>query len=143
MLIAKKIAHMALRVITTDLRIALLLSEYKQIEVLMTGGRVDNISQSCVGSHGQHLLETVHPDFSFVSCNSWAMKEGVTAPTEEKANLKRILSQNAKQRILVADSSKIRKIFLIRRIAVKPLFNHCYRYQFTGRTKSRDGIPRF
>ena len=118
MLIAKKIAHMALRVITTDLRIALLLSEYKQIEVLMTGGRVDNISQSCVGSHGQHLLETVHPDFSFVSCNSWAMKEGVTAPTEEKANLKRILSQNAKQRILVADSSKYGKYSLF---GVSPL----------------------
>lgn len=118
MLIAKKIAHIALRVITTDLRIALLLSEYKQIEVLMTGGRVDNISQSCVGSHGQHLLETVHPDFSFVSCNSWAMKEGVTAPTEEKANLKRILSQNAKQRILVADSSKYGKYSLF---GVSPL----------------------
>ncbi|HDL5812950.1 TPA: DeoR/GlpR transcriptional regulator, partial [Mannheimia haemolytica] len=40
--IAKKIAHMPLRVITTDLHIALLLSEYKQIELIITGGRVDN-----------------------------------------------------------------------------------------------------
>ena len=46
------------------------------------------------------------------------MKEGVTAPTEEKANLKRILSQNAKQRILVADSSKYGKYSLF---GVSPL----------------------
>ncbi|HBO38835.1 MAG TPA: DeoR family transcriptional regulator [Pasteurellaceae bacterium] len=104
--IAKKIAHMPLRVITTDLHIALLLSDYKQIEVIMTGGRIDNSSQSCIGNHGVHLLQNVYPDFVFVSCNSWSTDKGITAPTEEKAYLKKYLLQNGKRRILVADSSK-------------------------------------
>ncbi|MFA9488906.1 MULTISPECIES: DeoR/GlpR family DNA-binding transcription regulator [unclassified Mannheimia] len=110
--IAKKIAHMPLRVITADLHIALLLSEYKQIELIITGGRVDNSSQSCIGNHSLNLLENINPDIAFVSCNSWSLEKGVTAPTEEKATLKRMLQQNATQKILVADSSKYGKYSL-------------------------------
>ncbi|MGV6988135.1 DeoR/GlpR family DNA-binding transcription regulator [Testudinibacter sp. P80/BLE/0925] len=107
--IAKKIAHMPLRVVTTDLHIALLLSEYKQIEIIVTGGRVDNSSQSCIGNYGQESLQKIYPDLAFVSCNSWSMEKGITAPTEEKAFLKKCLVQNAKRKVLVADSSKYGK----------------------------------
>lgn len=110
--IAKKIAHIPLRVITTDLHIALLLSEYKQIELTITGGRVDNSSQSCIGNHSLTLLNNINPDIAFVSCNSWSLEKGVAAPTEEKAHLKRMLQQNAKQKVLVADSSKYGKYSL-------------------------------
>ncbi|TCP90118.1 DeoR family transcriptional regulator [Cricetibacter osteomyelitidis] len=120
LMIARKIAHIPLRVITTDLHIALFLSEYKQIEVTITGGRIDHSSQSCIGAFGQNVLERVYPDFAFVSCNSWDLNAGVTAPTEEKAHLKKTLSGAAKQRFLVADSSKYGKYSLY---AVAPL-NH-------------------
>lgn len=110
--IAKKIAHIPLRVITTDLHIALFLSEYKQIEVIMTGGRIDSSSQSCVGSQSFEFFRYVNPDFAFVSCNSWSFDKGVTAPTEEKSILKKLLLQNAKNKILVADSSKYGKYSL-------------------------------
>ncbi|PJG84432.1 DeoR/GlpR family DNA-binding transcription regulator [Conservatibacter flavescens] len=112
LMIAKKIAHMSLRVITTDLHIALLLSEYKQIDVIMTGGRIDHSSQSCIGAHGVTLLQNVNPDIAFVSCNSWDITRGVTAPTEEKAYLKNRLSINAQRKVLVADSSKYGKYSL-------------------------------
>lgn len=82
----QKTGTYAIRVITTDLHIALLLSEYKQIEVIITGGRVDNSSQSCIGSYGVNLLSNIYPDFAFVSCNSWSMENsGITAPTEGKS----------------------------------------------------------
>lgn len=110
--IAKKIAHLPLRVITTDLHIALFLSEYKQIDLMLTGGYIDNSSQSCIGNHSIHLLQNVYPDVAFVSCNSWSLEKGVTAPTEDKANLKSSLLKNAKRRVLVADSSKYGKYSL-------------------------------
>lgn len=110
--IAKKITHIPLRVITTDLHIALLLSEYKQIEVIMAGGRIDTSSQSCIGNQSIHYLKNINPDFAFISCNSWSLEKGVTAPTEEKAALKRALQQNAMRQILVADSSKYGKYSL-------------------------------
>jgi DeoR/GlpR family transcriptional regulator of sugar metabolism len=46
--LARQLTHLTLRVITSDLRIALFLSEFKQIEVTIIGGRIDESSQSTV-----------------------------------------------------------------------------------------------
>lgn len=104
--LARQITHLPLRVITSDLHIALFLSEFKQIEVTIIGGRIDDSSQSCIGDHGRRLLQNIWPDLAFVSCNGWDLEKGVTSPTEEKAALKRDLIANARRRILLADSSK-------------------------------------
>ncbi|BBR58878.1 MULTISPECIES: DeoR/GlpR family DNA-binding transcription regulator [unclassified Klebsiella] len=104
--LARQITHLPLRVITSDLHIALFLAEFKQIEVTIIGGRIDDSSQSCIGEHGRQLLQNVWPDLAFVSCNGWDLEKGITAPTEEKAALKRDLIANAQRRVLLADSSK-------------------------------------
>ena len=104
--LARYLTHLPLRVITSDLHIALFLSEFKQIEVTIIGGRIDDSSQSCIGEHGRHFLHKVCPDTAFVSCNGWDIEKGITSPTEEKAALKRDLIANATRRVLLADSSK-------------------------------------
>ena len=104
--LARQLTHLPLRVITSDLHIALFLSEFKQIEVTIIGGRIDDSSQSCVGEHGRRLLRHIWPDGAFVSCNGWDLEKGITSPTEEKAALKRALIDNAQRRVLLADSSK-------------------------------------
>ncbi|WP_413721869.1 DeoR/GlpR family DNA-binding transcription regulator [Sodalis sp. RH24] len=104
--LARHLTHLPLRVITSDLHIALFLSEFKQIEVTITGGRIDDSSQSCIGDHGRQLLQKIYPDVAFISCNSWSLEKGVTTPTEDKAALKRDLAAHAGRRILLADSSK-------------------------------------
>jgi len=104
--VARQLTHLPLRVITVDLRIALFLSEFKQIEVTIIGGRIDDSSQSCIGDHGRRLLRSIYPDIAFVSCNSWSVEKGITTPTEEKAALKQDLLANARRRVLLADSSK-------------------------------------
>ncbi|HDG1691678.1 TPA: DeoR/GlpR transcriptional regulator [Kluyvera georgiana] len=104
--LARQITHLPLRVITSDLHIALFLAEFKQIEVTIIGGRIDDSSQSCIGEHGRRLLQNVWPDLAFLSCNGWDLEKGITAPTEEKAALKRDLIANAQRRVLLADSSK-------------------------------------
>ena len=104
--LARQLTHLPLRIITSDLHIALFLSGFKQIEVTIIGGRIDESSQSCIGDHGRRLLHSIYPDISFVSCNSWSLEKGVTAPTEEKAGLKHDLLINARRKVLLADSSK-------------------------------------
>jgi len=104
--LARQLTHLPLRVITSDLHIALFLSEFKQIEVTIIGGRIDDSSQSCIGEHGRRLLQNISPDIAFISCNSWDITRGVTSPTEEKAALKRDMITNGKRRVLLADSSK-------------------------------------
>lgn len=104
--LARNLTHLPLRVITADLQIALFLSEFKQIEVTIIGGRIDDSSQSCIGEHGRRLLRSIYPDIAFISCNSWSLDKGITTPTEEKAGVKQDLAVNASRRILLADSSK-------------------------------------
>lgn len=104
--LARHLTHLPLRVITSDLHIALFLSEFKQIEVTITGGRIDDSSQSCIGDHGRHLLQKIYPDVAFISCNSWSVEKGITTPTEDKSALKFDLAAHAGRRILLADSSK-------------------------------------
>ena len=82
--LARQLTHLPLRVITSDLHIALFLSEFKQIEVTIIGGRIDDSSQSCIGEHGRRLLQNVWPDVAFVSCNGWDITRGITSPTEER-----------------------------------------------------------
>ncbi|MGE9665325.1 DeoR/GlpR transcriptional regulator, partial [Escherichia coli] len=86
--LAKCLTHLPLRVITVDLHIALFLSEFRQIEVTIVGGRIDDSSQSCIGEFGRKMLRSVYPDIAFMSCNTWSMEKGVTTPTEDKAGLK-------------------------------------------------------
>ncbi|WP_297197734.1 DeoR/GlpR family DNA-binding transcription regulator [uncultured Pluralibacter sp.] len=107
--LARHLTHLPLRVITSDLHIALFLAEYKQIEVTIIGGRIDDSSQSCVGEHARRFLNDIWPDIAFASCNGWDFDRGITSPTEEKAALKRDLIVNATRRVLLADSSKYGK----------------------------------
>ena len=118
---ARLLTHLPLRIITADLHIALFLSGFKQIEVTIIGGRIDDSSQSCVGDHGRQLLRQVNPDIAFISCNSWSLEKGVTTPTEEKTALKADLAANATQRILLADSSKYGRYSLFRALELNQL----------------------
>ncbi|WP_392559565.1 DeoR/GlpR family DNA-binding transcription regulator [Orbus mooreae] len=104
--IAKRITQMPVRVITSDLHIALFLCEFKQIEVTIIGGKIDDSSQSCIGEHGRSLLRQINPDIAFISCNSWSVNKGVTTPTEDKALIKASFAEKADKVVLVADSSK-------------------------------------
>ena len=104
--LARQLTHLPLRVITSDLHIALFLSEFKQIEVTIIGGRIDDTSQSCIGGYGGQLLAGVLPGLGLVRLKRLGLGKGIASPNEEKAALKRALIDNAQRRILLADSSK-------------------------------------
>ena len=105
-----KLIKLSLKVITTDLHIGILLSDAdSKAEVTLTGGTIDNSSQSCIGDKAREVIAAIHPKYTFISCNAWDLKCGITAPTIEKANLKRALTEVSSKRILVADSSKYGK----------------------------------
>ncbi len=62
--LARQITHLPLRVITSD-RISRFLAEFKQIEVTIIGGRIDDSSQSCIGEHGRKLLQNTGRTWHF------------------------------------------------------------------------------
>ncbi len=107
--IAHTIAEMPLKIITTDLNIGLLLATRRQMDVSLTGGTIDWSSQSCIGDLARNVITKIHPMITFISCNAWDLKMGITAPTIEKANLKSDLLKGITKRVLVADSTKYGK----------------------------------
>ncbi len=95
-----------IRVMTTDLAQAQYLCRFQNIEVYVPGGRVDEVTQSCLGSKVVDFLDTVHVDIAFIGCTSWDLRRGLTTPTEERAAMKNKMIERADISILVADSEK-------------------------------------
>ena len=58
------------------------------------------------------MLNRLHPDIAFLSCNAFDLKSGITAPTYEKAYIKSTMLNQAKHKVLLADSSKFGKVQL-------------------------------
>lgn len=105
--IARHIKGRPVRVITTDLRISLLLGESNtQTEVSVCGGTVDTGSQSCIGNQVVEYVGKLHPTYTFIACSAFKAETGITAPTSDLAMLKRALTRHSSKKVLVADSSK-------------------------------------
>ncbi|CAM3775029.1 DeoR/GlpR family DNA-binding transcription regulator [Parendozoicomonas haliclonae] len=104
--IAHALADKSIRVVTTDLAQAQYLCRYKNIEVYVPGGKVDEVTQSCLGSKVVDFLNTIHVDMAFIGCTSWDVRRGLTTPTEERAAMKAKMIERADTSILVADSEK-------------------------------------
>ena len=104
--IARHLTEKNIRVVTTDLSQALLLCQYKNIELYLTGGRVNETTQSCLGSQVNDYLSGIHVDIAFIGCTSWDLERGLTTPTEDRCTMKRTLAERSHTAVLVADSAK-------------------------------------
>ena len=104
--IAHQITDKDIRVVTTDLAQAQFLCRYQNIEVFVPGGRVDDRTQSCLGSKVEDFLNNIHVDMAFLGCTSWDLRRGMTTPTERRSAMKAKMIERADTSILVADSEK-------------------------------------
>lgn len=116
-----KLLTQSVNVITPDLNIGLVLARNQQIDVALTGGKVDFSAQSCIGQHSLAFIKKVHPLYAFIGCNGWSIESGITTPTSDKASLKSALLNQSKIKVLVADSSKYNKSQLYEVCALKDL----------------------
>lgn len=92
-------------VITNDIKIAAELMDSK-LEIIVLGGRLQNDVGALFGSLTEETLSGIHVDLFFLGAHAVHSTFGITAPTFEKAALKREMNKTAEQIILVTDSSK-------------------------------------
>ena len=112
--IAKLIApDSSLTVITADVMIAAYLSNHSKMNIICTGGYVQNNTGVCLGSIAECVLGRVKTDISFIGTSGFTL-EGITTPTLDKEGLKRRLIKAGKKTILVTDSSKYNRENFIR-----------------------------
>jgi DeoR/GlpR family transcriptional regulator of sugar metabolism len=98
-----------LTIITNAINIALELSNYKRFTVILLGGHVRESSTSTVGPIAESTLKLFYCDKLFLGVDSFNIKEGVTTPNIEEANINQTMMAMAKETIAVLDSTKFEK----------------------------------
>jgi DeoR family transcriptional regulator of aga operon len=101
-------------VFTNSLRIALELeAAIPQFTIMLTGGALRRQQHSLVNPFGTLILEQVHGHVAFLECEGVDAQAGVTHVNLAEAEIKRMLLADARQRILVADGSKVGAVSLV------------------------------
>ena len=95
------------RVITPSLNVAAVASQYAHIEVIMTGGMLRNLNlmHSLVGTFAVRILRQFNADVAFLDATNWSLDAGVTTDDTADFEVKRAMVEQAKQRVLLSDSS--------------------------------------
>lgn len=106
MALAKLIMRMKVTVITTDLKIALQLSDSSTVKVFTTGGNVSPITKAHTDVAALSFLDSINTDIAFLATNSWSLHNGVTTASNEHYYLRRKMLERANKTVLLADSSK-------------------------------------
>lgn len=98
-----------LTVITNSVEIVVELFDVPEWTVISTGGVSRERSFALVGPRADQMISGYHVDKTFISCKGFSLEHGLTDSDEQDANCKRMMLEAAKERILVADSSKFGK----------------------------------
>jgi DeoR family transcriptional regulator of aga operon len=94
-------------VVTSTVNVAMELSQRKDLEVFVTGGFLRGDWFSLVGPAAALALSQINPDKAFLGVNGIDADKGLTSGNSGEAALNRVLVAQAKQRIVVADRTKL------------------------------------
>lgn len=112
--IAKTLLDMdKLTVVTPDVIIAGYLAQNSRLDVLCTGGYVQNQTGTCMGSVTEKFLKEINIDISFIGTSGLDARS-ITTPTFEKAELKKQIINSSKEVVLVTDSSKYGEVNFVK-----------------------------
>lgn len=94
--------------ITSGLKTAMLLSK-TNVRFYSTGGKAIAESYSFVGQTAIDTLKTFNADVCFVSCHGLSDDGFATDTSERENDLRKVMLQQSKRKVLLIDSSKINK----------------------------------
>ncbi len=96
-----------LTVITNDLNIAMLLSQYSSINLNVTGGVVVGNSYTLVGPDATRKFSEVYADWAFLGAEGVHHEAGITNINAIELPTKKAILNSAKTRVVLADTSKL------------------------------------
>jgi len=98
-----------LKVITNSLPIAENLSGNKNIELILSGGKLRAEMRSLVGPIAENSLKSVYCDTVFLAVDGIDHQRGIFTPSIEEASICRLMIERSKRVVVVTDSSKFGK----------------------------------
>ncbi len=97
----------ALTIVTNALNIANELTVRSHIKIVVTGGVVRPQSYELTGAYATETLEEVSLDTAFIGVDGLDAVRGATAHHEGEAAVNRMMTERARQVVVVTDSSKL------------------------------------
>jgi len=98
-------------VVTSGAKTAIALAE-RGVRVISTGGQMITRSFSYVGSHAEACVRGIRADTVFFSCRGLSDTGEMSDISIEEINLRRVMLERARTKILLCDSSKFGKQYL-------------------------------
>lgn len=100
-------------IITNGLNICDELVNHPNTSVIVAGGALNKVDMSFYGRIAEDVVMRYHVDKAILGVSGLSLEAGITAPSEEKAELKKLMIDNCKELIVVADHTKLGKASLI------------------------------
>lgn len=94
-------------VVTSTINVAMELTKRNDLEVFVTGGFLRGDWFSLVGPAAGYAMSQIHVDKVFLGVNGIDARKGLTSANSGEAAINRIMVDQAKERIVVADHSKL------------------------------------
>ncbi|GGE31523.1 galactitol utilization operon repressor [Pullulanibacillus camelliae] len=109
MLATKMLSVKNVTVITNDIKIAMILSDNDDIDLVVIGGQKRKGVYSLIGPLAENVLKQLNVDKVFLGADAVDFKKGITNSNIEELNIKRAMLSVAQENILLVDSSKFNK----------------------------------
>ena len=98
-----------LLVATNDIMIAKNLGDTENIILNVVGGTVRKGYYTLLGVIAETILEELHLDIAFMSCDSLSLENGFSITNAEEVPVKRMIMSAAKRVVMLCDHSKFEK----------------------------------
>ncbi|MEZ4670037.1 MAG: DeoR/GlpR family DNA-binding transcription regulator [Anaerolineae bacterium] len=95
-----------LRIVTPALNVADAATQFPQVELVMTGGILRNLTHSLIGPQVMLSLEMFNADWAFIASGGYSPEHGITTGNMLEVEVKRTMIRRASRVALLADSSK-------------------------------------
>ena len=120
LMIAKELKEKGkLTVITNSVEVLIELAGHEGIQVISTGGNLNETSLSLVGNAAQKVLNGYHVDKAVLSCKGIDIKNGLTDSNELDSDIKNVMYSCADTVILAVDSSKFERVSFVKTMQMK------------------------
>jgi DeoR/GlpR family transcriptional regulator of sugar metabolism len=117
--IAKRIkSKRNIKVITNGLNVAMELLGAREVQLILLGGVLRENSFSVVGRFAENMLNDLSADKLFIAGDGCDLEFGVSTPNLEESMVNQAMVRIAREKILVADSSKFGKRSLSRIVSL-------------------------
>jgi len=103
-------SNLRITVITNSTTCSSLLANNPNVELILLGGKVRLNTLAVVGSPAVEMLKRLQVNKAFLAINGVNAEDGLMTPDLEEAEIKRAMIGTAKERFLLADYSKFKKL---------------------------------